>query len=162
MRYRVFDKTTKEDITDKYNWVITPDGKLYFKDYGDLIGDPRAMYVSCDEVVMIKFFIDDFNYEKRFGVTEPFGYLFNVRGESANYLRNKYELDYQKIFVNCYTDKTIYVGSRQYDNTLSECCECYQDDIEELYNILKPIIDVDMRNYEEYCCDHWYGKDDRW
>ena len=111
---------------------------------------------------MIKFFIDDFNYEKRLGATEPFGYLFNVRGESANYLINKYELGYQKIFVNCYADKTIYVGSRQYDNTLSECCECYQGDIEELYNILKPIIDVDMRNYEEYCCDNWYGKDDRW
>ena len=45
MRYRVFDKTTKEDITDKYDWVITPDGELYFKDYSDLIGDPSAMYV---------------------------------------------------------------------------------------------------------------------
>ena len=48
MRYRVFDKTTKEDITDKYTWVITPDGELYFKDYGDLIGDPNATYGIYD------------------------------------------------------------------------------------------------------------------
>ena len=49
---------------------------------------------------MIKFWLDDFNYIKRFGCVEPFGYLFNVRGESANYLINKYQLDYPKVFVN--------------------------------------------------------------
>ena len=111
---------------------------------------------------MIKFWSDDFEYVKRFGASEPFGYLFYVRSDSANYLINKYYLNYQRVFVNCYMDKTIYIGSGQYNGKQSECCECHPNDIEELYNILKPIMDVDMRNYEEYRCDPWCGKDDRW
>ena len=81
---------------------------------------------------MIKFWSNDFDYTKRLGCVEPFGYLFNVRGESANYLINKYQLSYPKIFVNCYMDKTTYIGSRKYDNTGSDCCNCDEDDIEEL------------------------------
>lgn len=53
MKYKVFDKVTKEDITNKYDWVIRPNGKLYYLDYGDLIGYPNAMYVNeliSDEV----------------------------------------------------------------------------------------------------------------
>ena len=111
---------------------------------------------------MIKFWLDDFDYTKRFGCVEPFGYLFNVRGESANYLINKYQLDYPKVFVNCYMDKTIYIGSKQYDNKKIDCCDCEADDVEELYNLLKPIIDIDLRNYEDYMCDDWYRKDSRW
>lgn len=111
---------------------------------------------------MIKFWIQDFDYAKRLGYAEPFGYLFKVRGESANYLINKYELGFPNIFVNCYSDKTIYIGSRKYDGKYGDCCDCEQDDIEELYNLLKPIIDVDMRNYEDYMCDDWYRKDYRW
>ena len=42
MKYRVIDKITKNDITDERDWVITPDGKLYYLDYGDLIGYPNA------------------------------------------------------------------------------------------------------------------------
>lgn len=42
IKYVVFDKQTKEDITDKYTWVITPDGKLYFVDYDSLTGYPDA------------------------------------------------------------------------------------------------------------------------
>lgn len=61
---------------------------------------------------MIKFWQEDFNYVKRFGQVE-FGYLFNVRGESANYLINKYQLEYPNVFVNCYIDKTIYKGGKQ-------------------------------------------------
>ena len=37
-----------------------------------------------------------------------------------------------------------------------------EDDIEELYSLLKPIIDIDLRNYEDYMCDDWYRKDSRW
>ena len=59
-------------------------------------------------------------------------------------------------------DKTIYTGSRQYDNKKSDCCDCDEDDIEELYTLLKPIIDIDLRNYEDYMCDDWYRKDGRW
>ena len=46
MKYRVFDKTTYEDITDKYCWVIRPNGTLYYNEYGDLIGYPNAIYIS--------------------------------------------------------------------------------------------------------------------
>lgn len=42
MRYRVIDKKTKEDITDKYDWVISPNGQLSYNDDGDLIGYPDA------------------------------------------------------------------------------------------------------------------------
>lgn len=45
MKYRVYDKTTYEDITDKYYWVIRPDGTLYYNEYGDLIGYPNAIYI---------------------------------------------------------------------------------------------------------------------
>ena len=40
--------------------------------------------------------------------------------------------------------------------------DCDVDDVEELYNLLKPIIDIDLRNYEDYMCDDWYRKDSRW
>lgn len=46
MKYRVIDKTTKEDITDKYCWVIRPDGTLSYNEYGDLIQYPNAMYTE--------------------------------------------------------------------------------------------------------------------
>ena len=111
---------------------------------------------------MIKFWSNDFDYTKRFGSVEPFGYLFNVRGESANYLINKYELNYQKVFVYYHMDKTIYIGSRQYGDKQSDYYGCEESDIEELSNILKPIIDIDLCNYEEYMCDDWYKKDSRW
>lgn len=45
MKYRVINIKTKEDITDKYCWVVRPDGKLYVNEYGDLIGYPDAMYL---------------------------------------------------------------------------------------------------------------------
>jgi hypothetical protein len=37
MRFKVFDKFTKEDITNRYDWVITPDGKLLVNNWGDLL-----------------------------------------------------------------------------------------------------------------------------
>lgn len=45
MKYRVINKKTKEDITDKYDWVIRPNGKLFYLDCEDLIGYPDAMYL---------------------------------------------------------------------------------------------------------------------
>ena len=50
MKYRVFDKTTKKDITDQYDWVITPDGELNYLVYGDLIGNPNAMYITAEGI----------------------------------------------------------------------------------------------------------------
>lgn len=111
---------------------------------------------------MIKFWLDNFKYTKRFGVTEPFGYLFSVCGESANYLINKYELLYPNVFVNCYSDKTIYIGSRAVNDLKGDVCDCDENDVDELYNLLKPIINMDLKNYEEYLSDDWYQKDSRW
>lgn len=53
IKYIVFDKQTKEDITDKYTWVITPNGKLYFVDYDSLTGYPDAeVYYMLGEKIM--------------------------------------------------------------------------------------------------------------
>ena len=111
-----------------------------------------------DEI--IKFWANDFGYTERLGCVEPFGYLFSVCGESANYLTNKYELRYPNVFVNCYLDKTIYIGSRT-NKTLQgkqcgETCCCDEDDIEELYNLLKPIMECDMQNYKSYKDKSWF------
>ena len=111
---------------------------------------------------MIKFWLDDFKYTDRFGSTEPFGYYFEVRGESSNYLINKYELGYPNVFVNCYFDKTIYIGSRATNGLESDVCECEEEDVDELYNLLETTMKADMRNYEEYLADDWYQKDSRW
>ena len=102
---------------------------------------------------MIKFWKADFSYEKRLGCSEPFGWLFYVRGESANYLMNRYGLSYPRVFVNCYLDGTIYIGSRRYDDMQSDCGECEDDDSEELFEALKPIIDAALVNYEEKICN---------
>ena len=52
MKYRVFDNRTKEEVTHKYSseWVITPDGKLYINDYGDLVTEPDVIAVPEKEV----------------------------------------------------------------------------------------------------------------
>lgn len=111
---------------------------------------------------MIKFWSEDFKYTERLESFGVFSYLFDVHGESANYLINKYQLGYPKVFVNYYIDKTIYIGSDAYDGKRSDCCDCEADDVEELCNLLKSIIDIDLRNYEDYMCDDWYKKDSRW
>lgn len=36
IRYIVFDNRTLKDITDEFQWVITPDGKLCYEEYDDL------------------------------------------------------------------------------------------------------------------------------
>lgn len=46
MKYKVIDSYTGEDITDKYDWVITPNGELKYNDYGDLIG-----YIGADYII---------------------------------------------------------------------------------------------------------------
>ena len=111
---------------------------------------------------MIKFWKEDFEYTNRIGIVEPFSYIFIVRGESSNYLRNKYKLDYANIFVNCDLEKNIYIGSRAKNNQRNDVCDCLEEDLEELYKLLEPIMTMDMRNYEEYICNDWYEKDDMW
>ena len=111
---------------------------------------------------MIKFWAADFEYIKRLGKIRPFEYLFYVRGESANYLMNKYKLSCSKVYVDYSLDKTIYIGGRANDNAAYDWRYCNWDDIDELYGILEPIMNMDMRNYEEYIADDWYKRDSRW
>lgn len=40
--YKVIDTRTNEDITNKYCWVLMPDGRLAYDEYGDLIGHTYA------------------------------------------------------------------------------------------------------------------------
>ena len=44
-KYRVINSVTNEDITDDYDWVVSPNGELNYLDYGDLIGYPNAKLV---------------------------------------------------------------------------------------------------------------------
>jgi len=112
---------------------------------------------------MIKFWKEDFKYVKRFNAIEPFGYLFNVRGESANYLLNHYNLKYPNIFILLFNDVDIYVGSREIHSFKNEMFHCNEYDINELYDILYPFVIEDMKNYEEYLYNSDYYKQDyRW
>lgn len=45
LRYRVYDNRTLEDITDEYQWVITPDGKLCYVEYDDV---PEAKFAHFE------------------------------------------------------------------------------------------------------------------
>jgi len=45
MKYKVINICTNEDVTNKYPWVITPNGNLYYLDGGDLTGDFDAEYI---------------------------------------------------------------------------------------------------------------------
>lgn len=42
LQYRVINSKTGKDITDDFDWVVTPDGSLHYLDYEDLIGYPDA------------------------------------------------------------------------------------------------------------------------
>lgn len=50
MKYRVFNKITKEDITEKYDWVVTPDGTLYINEWGDYVTEQDAVCVLEENV----------------------------------------------------------------------------------------------------------------
>ena len=121
---------------------------------------------------MIKFWKEDFKYIKRSGYThffiEGFGYCyaFSVRGESANYLMNKYNLKYPyiKVYVN-YGHKaaSLRVVSETDDKSQFDAYDVCGEDITELLTVLKEDIDSDLRNYEEWQCNSdYYKKDSRW
>ena len=47
--YRVFDKKTKEDITNTRFWVISSDGTLYYDGYDLIRAESFAYYVINKE-----------------------------------------------------------------------------------------------------------------
>ena len=122
-------------------------------------------------IIVVKFFKEDFRYTKRYGYYnsetggEGLCYSFSVRGESANYLMNKYGLEYPNVTVDLLTDDNSMSVTSYTDNKLKRDITDIddEDDVEELLNILQEEVRIDQINYEEYLCDSEYNKyDSRW
>lgn len=116
---------------------------------------------------MKHFYIEDFKYEARFRTynkDEEFFYRYLVRGESSNYLMNKYKLDYPNIFFAISSNGNYGTcGSTNSNNTKSDVVDLEQEDLDEAFEVLKEIIRLDKRNYEDYLADStYYKKDSRW
>jgi hypothetical protein len=102
---------------------------------------------------MVKFWTQDFQYISRSEYThfffEGFGYCykFYAKGESANYLMNKYSLKYP--YINIYLNyghnaASIRVVSETEDKTQFDAYDINnREDLNELLTILETHIDVD-------------------
>lgn len=120
---------------------------------------------------MIKFWKEDFRYITRMGYYNAeqgccsYYYTFSVYGESANYLMNKYDLDYPIINVNLFTeDNSVTVRSTVENRLKSEVVDIDdKEDLKELLPLLIGEVNIDLRNYEEYMCDSEFTRrDSRW
>ena len=113
---------------------------------------------------MIKFWKDDFRYIKRINFTGGgYIYIFSVRGESSNYLRNKYYLQFPNIQVNLFTiDNSMSIGSKTNNKLHSDITDMEEEDTKELLSLLQENVDIDLINYEEYICNDIYQRDTRW
>ena len=116
---------------------------------------------------MIKFWKEDFRYIKRsfISFTDKYCYTFSVRGESANYLMNKYGLQYPNIEIHLFTSYNSMSVTSKIDSGLkSDVTDIDdEDDLKELLSILQEEVRIDQVNYEEYMCDSEYNKyDSRW
>lgn len=97
---------------------------------------------------MIKFWKEDFTYINDFLTYNGDYYEFSVRGESANYLINKYDLDYQNIELHLFTDdNTMTVTSRTESGLNRDISDVDKEDIQELLPILQEEINMYLRNY---------------
>lgn len=122
--------------------------------------------------ILIKFWKDDFKYIKRSGYThffvEGFGYCytFTVRGESANYLMNKYNLKYPyvKVYLTYgHNAITVRVVSETEDKSQFDNYNICEEDFYDLVFILQKEVWDDLRNYEEWKCNSdYYKRDSRW
>ena len=112
---------------------------------------------------MIKFWKEDFEYVSRFGSDRNYIYEFYVRGESANYLMNRYKLKNGRIYTSfSWPEKSFLITNRNRNDIIENAHIGDDEDREELYEAVKDQIDADLRNYEEYMCDDWYHRDSRW
>lgn len=120
-------------------------------------------------MVMIKFWKEDIKYIKRRNYNENFSYHFSIRGESANYLINKYNLSlaFSNIAVHVYDNYnyiaiTTYIEGKDF-HAESEPTILNNEDTEELFSLLKEFIKQDQREWEEYKCNSdYYKRDSRW
>lgn len=116
----------------------------------------------------MKFYKEDIKYIKRtsrsgFDYTYEYQYHFSVRGESSNYLINKYWLFGKDVEIHYISNDYITVTSKNpYNNTESDVSDVDPQDMEELNIILEECIRNDLRNWEEYKCNDCYAWDTRW
>ena len=117
---------------------------------------------------MKKFFREDIKYVERtnwtgFHYTCEHQYHFSVRGESANYLINKYNLFGKDVKIHYFDDTYITVTSHDPKGSQTDVAEIDSEDIKELMLILQEDIQQDQRQWEEYVCDsEYYMWDTRW
>ena len=114
---------------------------------------------------MVKFWKEDFKYiNRRYASSYEYCYTFSVRGESANYLMNKYDLCYPNVEVHLFTiDNSMTVTSKIDSGLKSDVTDIdNEEDLQELLFILQKDVDLDLKNYEDYICDDGYKKDSRW
>ncbi len=88
---------------------------------------------------MIKFWKDDFRYTGRYEIYHGhYCYAFAVRGESSNYLRNRYYLQYPNIQVNLFTeDNSMSVISKIAPNIKVDIADMEEEDVKELLPLLQ-------------------------
>ena len=55
MKFKVYDKTTHEDITYQQDWVIKPDGKLYYQEYDSFVCCDNTAYYLFDTKLIIAY-----------------------------------------------------------------------------------------------------------
>lgn len=97
---------------------------------------------------MIKFWKEDFKYigKKYISCNSYMNryecYTFSVRGESANYLINKYDLDYPNIQVHLFAcDNTMTVTSKTDNRLNSDVADIEDEDLKELISIIQEDVD---------------------
>jgi hypothetical protein len=91
---------------------------------------------------LAKFCKEDFTYIKRFLSYYGYYYDFSVHGETANYLINKYKLEYPNIQVHLFAyDSSITVGSKTNDKLKADITEIDDEDFKELFDILLEVAD---------------------
>jgi hypothetical protein len=53
MKFKVYNKETHEDVTDKNTWVVMPDGELYFPEYDSFVKAAKEYYMPYDDVELM-------------------------------------------------------------------------------------------------------------
>ena len=108
---------------------------------------------------MIKFWKEDFKYIKRSPYThffvEGFGYVytFSVRSESANYLMNKYNINYPyiKVCVNYgHNSASMRVVGETENASQFGACDICGEDLSKLISLLKEDIEMDLKKFVNF------------
>ena len=117
--------------------------------------------------MMIKFWKEDFRYIRRYSDYPGYTYVFQVRGESANYLINHYDLPEDDIEVvvdfNPIIIKFEVLITDFPKHSKRVMTKIKEEDYKEIRETLFPYILDDLRSYEEYLSDtEWNHRDERW